>query len=120
MFRLILLSAILGASAAASAEPMTLEGLYEQALRQAEDVQIVNARKAKAEERLTQANGAMLPNLSGQATYQRLDDTGTNLDPESTSAKLTLTQPLYRGGSEYAARRAARLQVDASGHLTEQ
>lgn len=96
------------------AQELTLEQVYSAALKNTESVRMAELREAQAKERLDQTNGALLPNLSASAAYQRLDDTGqANFDTDNTSAKLSLQQPLFRGFGEYAARRSAQHEVMA-------
>jgi len=74
----------------------------------------------QAEERNRQARAAVLPTVSGVATYTRQDDpppsasltTPSNLT-QQTVTKLTATQPLFRGFREFAALRQTRSLLDA-------
>jgi len=96
-----------------------LLGLYSQALNKSEQVAKKDNEAAQAAERRKQANGAFLPSLSASSVYQRIDTSsysndprGTAPDEDQTTTKLTLSQPLFQGGGEYAGRRAANLDED--------
>lgn len=103
------------------AQDLTLEQVYRAALKNTESVRIAKQREIQAKEKIEQADGALLPNLSASAAYQRLDDTGQpNFDTDNSTAKLSLQQPLFRGFGEYAARRAAGHELSARAANVEQ
>lgn len=96
------------------AQDLTLEQVYRAALKNTEGVRIAEQRKIQAKEKMEQADGSLLPNISASAAYQRLDDTGQpNFDTDNSTAKLSLQQPLFRGFGEYAARRSAEHEFSA-------
>ncbi len=96
------------------AQELTLEQVYNAALKNTESVRMAEQRENQARERMEQSDGALLPTISASAAYQRLDDTGQpNFDTDNSTAKLTLQQPLFRGFGEYAARRSAEHELSA-------
>lgn len=107
------------ASIAQAAEPMDLDKYYAAALKRSETIATHRELIQQAREQYTQARAARLPNLSGVAIYTQQDQppasapsTPSNLTSQSV-AKLSVTQPLFRGFSEFAALRQTRALVGA-------
>ena len=99
-----------------AAEALTLDAYFAQALVRSETVATQNELSAQAGERHRQANAALYPTLSGIASYTWLDSGALNPTTNPTrqpNARLALNQPLFRGFSEYAARRQTQALVDA-------
>ena len=119
----IILAAALGAFCLATAvradvaaEALTLDTYFAQALTRSETVATQSELIAQAEERYQQANAALYPTLSGVGSYSWLDSGAQNPATNPTRqplARLALTQPLFRGLSEFAARRQTQALVDA-------
>ena len=118
----MILAAALGAlclaavRASVAAEALTLDAYFAQALTHSETVATQGELIAQAEERYRQANATLYPTLSGVGTYTWLDSGGQNLalNPlRQPNARLALSQPLFRGLSEFAARRQTQALVDA-------
>jgi len=101
-----------------AAGALTLDDAFQQALVRSEVVAAQGELIRQAEERYRQANAAILPTVSGVASYTWLDsgaaDTATNPNRQP-HARLTATQPLFRGFREFAAIRQSRALVDAQG-----
>jgi len=106
------------AAVAEPVEPMSLDQYYEAALKRSE---VIGSRRElinQAEEQYKQARAARLPSLSGVATYTQLDSSSTapstpSTQPNQTVARLTVTQPLFRGFREFAALRQSKALVSA-------
>ena len=119
----MILAAALGAFCLAAAvradvaaEALTLDAYFAQALLRSETLATQGELIAQAEERYRQANAALYPTLSGIGSYTWLDSGGQNLalNPvRQPNARLALSQPLFRGLSEFAARRQTQALVDA-------
>ena len=103
---------------AVAAGALTLDETFAQALVRSEVVATQSELIRQAEERYRQANAAILPTLSGIASYTWLDkgaaDTTTN-PTRQPHARLTGTQPLFRGFREFAAIRQSQALVGAQG-----
>lgn len=104
---LILISALFGGDFASA---VTLDEAFTSALANNEMILQNAERVEQANEKLRQAKGAILPNVSLNATHliQPLPSNpiAAALSPErQTTAMLTLTQPLFKGFREYAALR---------------
>lgn len=94
-------------SHASAVAAVSLEEAYQAALHRSEDVATQDEKVFQAEEELSQAKGALLPNISASASY--LKEAKTNLMPnvyqaatDQRLAKITATQPIFHGGKEYA------------------
>jgi outer membrane protein len=104
-----LLCVVLAAAPARAAGPLTLADYYAAALKRSEVIATQSELIRQAEERTRQANAALLPTVSGFASRLWLDELppGTSTTPSTfdrqTLAKLTATQPLFRGFREFAA-----------------
>ncbi len=95
----------------ASAAPgaVDLKGAYHSALEKSESVQIERAKVSQAEERKSQAQGAVYPQLSLNGRYTRQDTgptpvggTAAFTNPDQYSASLGATQALFHGLSDFA------------------
>jgi len=102
-----------------AAEALTLDEYFAAALKRSEVVATQGELIRQAEERNKQANSALLPTVSGIASYSRRDPVPA-VDPSSSAptdrsslAKLTATQPLFRGFREFAALRQTKALLGA-------
>ena len=101
-----------------AAETLGLDDYFAQALTRSETVATQSELIAQAEERYRQANAALYPTLSGVASYTWQDRGAINTIISPTrqrNARLALTQPIFRGLSEFAALRQTQALVDAQG-----
>lgn len=91
-------------------EGKTFDDVFQLALTRAETVNIQDEILAQADELDWQAKGALLPTISGSATYLRQqtvsDSVGNALFPaQQNTVKLTADQPIFRGFRDFAALR---------------
>lgn len=97
---------------------LTLEQCFQAALKQSETVGGQSELIKQAEANYSQAIGAVLPNISGSATYQWQEDTPAavaNIFPNpSKTAKLTVVQPLFQGFKEFAGLQQTKSLLRAS------
>jgi len=103
-----------------AAGALTLDDYYAAALRRSEVVASQTELIRQAEERYQQATSSLLPTVNGVASYLWQEPLPTAAPSTSTSllsrqplAKLTATQPLFRGFREFAALRQTRALVGA-------
>jgi outer membrane protein len=101
---------------AASAFATTLDESYSAALKRSETLSAQEKQALIADERYNQARGNILPNISANGSYLVQEQTGDPLTQAffphtAPEAKITLTQPIFRGLRELAALRQ-------QGHLT--
>jgi outer membrane protein len=101
-----------------SLEPMNLDQYYEAALKRSEVIGTHRELITQAEEQYRQARAARLPTLSGVASYTQQPSVNITPAPPSTlssqtNARLTVTQPLFRGFREFAALRQTKALVSA-------
>ncbi len=88
---------------------LTLDEYFSAALRRSEVVATQSELIRQAEERARQATGALYPTVSGHASYTWQDPAPPDVTITSSTAsrqplaKLTATQPLFRGFREFAA-----------------
>jgi outer membrane protein len=109
-------------SIAFPAGPVALEDCYTAALEKSETVAEQQELLVQAREKSRQATGSLLPSINAVGSYQ-IQDAGkdpnslrTTLAPTTQPmAKLTATQPLFKGGREYAALKIANRLTDAQG-----
>jgi len=102
------------------AQALTLEEYFTAALQRSEVVATQSELIRQAEERNKQATAAILPTLSGVASYTWQEEpppsapgtTPSNLSRQPY-AKLTANQPLFRGFREFAALRQTQALIDA-------
>ncbi len=113
-----LISSLLVSVQLAAAEALTLDEYFTHALERSEVVATQSELIRQAEERYQQAGAALRPTLSGVASYTWLDkgarDTSVN-PTRQPNARLTATQPLFRGFREFASIRQTRALVGAQG-----
>jgi outer membrane protein len=101
---------------AAAAGALTLDETFAQAMVRSEVVATQGELIRQAEERYRQANAAILPTVSGIATYTWMDKgaADTTVNPaRQPYARLTGTQPLFRGFREFAAIRQSQALIGA-------
>jgi outer membrane protein len=102
----------------AAAGALTLDEYFAQALVRSEVVATQSELILQAEERYRQAKSTLRPTVDGVASYTWLDegarDTTTN-PTRQPHARLTATQPLFRGFREFASMRQTQALVDAQG-----
>ena len=100
-------------------EALTLDEYFAAALKRSEVVATQGELIRQAEEHYTQAHSALRPTVNGVASYTRQDpvpagDLGNSTSPNRQSlAKLTVTQPLFRGFREFAALRQTQALLGA-------
>ncbi len=96
-------------------EPLTLDEYFAAALKRSEVVATQGELIRQAEERYKQADAALYPTVNGVASYTRQDpvpvgeSVTSNFPNRQSLAKVTATQPLFRGFREFAVLR----QTDA-------
>ena len=91
---------------------LTLQQAYESARANAESVQIKQLGEDQAQSRVDQARGALLPSLEVEDVYDRRENRtllGQSIDDTQNTVTVTLKQPLFRGGGEYAFLRQTKL-----------
>ena len=114
----LLISCLSAAATDQTVVALTLDETFAQALVRSEVVATQSELIRQAEERYRQANAAIRPTLSGIASYTWLDsgaaDSATN-PTRQPHARLTGTQPLFRGFREFAAIRQSQALVGAQG-----
>jgi len=113
------LALCLGAGPTAAAEEaLTLDEYFAQALVRSEVVATQSELILQAEERYRQAKSTLRPTLDGVASYTWLDkgarDTTAN-PTRQPHARLTATQPLFRGFREFASMRQTQALIGAQG-----
>ena len=97
----------------------TIDDCFRAALARSETVGMSLEVVKQAEENYNQAIGAVLPNISGIGGYQWQQNNPNpayqNIYPNpSSSARLTVTQPLFQGFKEFAGLRQTKTLVGAS------
>lgn len=99
-----------------AAETLTLDEYFAAALARSEVVATQSELIRQAEERHSQARGALYPTLNGVASYTRLDEGATDTSANPTrqrNTRLAATQPLFRGFRDFAALRQTRALAGA-------
>jgi outer membrane protein len=112
------LALCLGAGPAAAAGALTLDEYFAQALVRSEVVATQSELILQAEERYRQAKSTLRPTVDGVASYTWLDQGARDTTANPTRqphARLTATQPLFRGFREFASMRQTQALVDAQG-----
>ena len=110
---------VIAANPGHAAGALTLDEYFAAALKRSEVVATQGELIRQAEERYKQANSALRPTVNGVASYTRQDpipagDLSTSTSPNRQSlAKLTATQPLFRGFREFAALRQTQALLGA-------
>lgn len=107
-----------GVRPVAGADMLTLDDYFAQALVRSEVVATQSELIHQAEERYRQAKATLHPTIDGVASYTWLDkgarDTTAN-PTRQPNARLTATQPLFRGFREFASKRQTQALVGAQG-----
>jgi outer membrane protein len=107
------------AGPAVAADALTLDDYFAAALKRSEAVATQGELIRQAEERYKQANAALYPTVNGVASYTRQDpipageSSTANFPNRQTLAKVTATQPLFRGLRDFAALRQNQALVSA-------
>jgi outer membrane protein len=103
-----------------AAPGLTLDDYFKAALDRSEVIATQSELIRQAEERYQQAVGALLPTVSGVASYTWQEPLASDVPTTSTTllsrqplAKLTATQPLFRGFREFATLRQTQALTDA-------
>ena len=110
---------VIAANPGHAAGALTLDEYFAAALKRSEVVATQGELIRQAEERYKQANSALRPTVNGVASYTRQDpipagELSTSTSPNRQSlAKLTATQPLFRGFREFAALRQTKALLGA-------
>ena len=110
---------VIAANLGHAAEALTLDEYFAAALKRSEVVATQGELIRQAEEHYKQANSALRPTVNGVASYTRQDpipagELSTSTSPNRQSlAKLTATQPLFRGFREFAALRQTQALLGA-------
>jgi outer membrane protein len=118
-----------------AAEPWTLERVLQEGLARNPDARLAQQKIVSARAALEQANAAFWPRLQFQSSYTRTDNPmqvfGSILnqraysssldfndvpDTDDVNVKGLLTVPLYAGGRNAAAQRAAKANTAAARH----
>lgn len=106
----------LSPAGAHAADTLTLDDYFAAALKRSEVVATQQELIRQAEERYQQAGGALLPTVSGIGSYTWRDRAGIDTPTTPASepqARITATQPLFRGMREFAGLRQTRALRDA-------
>lgn len=104
---------------AVAADALTLDDYFAAALKRSEVVATQGELIRQAEERYKQANATLYPTVNGVASYTRQDpvpageSSTANFPNRQTLAKITATQPLFRGFRDFAALRQNKALVSA-------
>ena len=119
---LVIGSADIGTTSAAekpSTDALTLEQYFAAAMRRSEVVATQTELIHQAEEHYSQSSGSLLPTVSGVASYTWQDpipagELATSNSPNRQHlAKITATQPLFRGFREFAGVRQSKALLGA-------
>jgi outer membrane protein len=95
---------------------LTLDDYFAAALQRSEVIATQTELIRQAEERYRQANAALRPTVDGVGSYTWLDSGATDTTANPTRqphARLTATQPLFRGFREFATIRQTEALVGA-------
>jgi len=110
---------VIAANPGHAAGALTLDEYFAAALKRSEVVATQGELIRQAEERYKQANSALRPTVNGVASYTRQDpipagELSTSTSPNRQSlARITATQPLFRGFREFAALRQTQALLGA-------
>ncbi len=107
---------------------LSFEDAYQAALQKTETLQIQQTSQEQARERLSQARGSLLPTVNAVGTYLRQDGSSfssgnsaiTNFLEEQKTARISLSQPVFRGLREFAGLRLAKDQLKAQESQTQE
>ena len=114
----LLISCLSAAATDQTAVTLTLDETFAQALVRSEVVATQSELIRQAEERYQQADAALYPTVSGVASYTWQDSGARDQTASPTRqplARLSATQPLFRGFREFAAIRQSQALVGAQG-----
>jgi len=114
----LLISCLSAAATDQTAVTLTLDETFAQALVRSEVVATQSELIRQAEERYQQADAALYPTVSGVASYTWQDSGArdqTAFPTRQPLARLSATQPLFRGFREFAAIRQSQALVGAQG-----
>jgi len=105
----------------ASTPSVTLIEAYAFSLKNAETVQIQQSQSNQASQQVSQAKGGFLPTIAASATYLKQDvpSSSSSIEQDQTTAKLTLSQPLFRGLGSFATLKASKAYAQAKENLVE-
>ncbi len=112
----VLLAGLLVVQPVVADEALTLDGYFAAALTRSEVIATQSELIRQAEERYQQANATLYPTLSGVAAYTWQDSGARDQAASPTRqplARITATQPLFRGFREFATKRQTQALVDA-------
>jgi len=116
----LLASLSLGFSFAASAAPVDLKGAYKSALEKTEAVEVEKAKVAQAEERQSEAKGAIYPQLALNGKYTQQDTSAAAAGGNAAftrgdqySVSVGLNQALFHGLADFAEMRRRDILVRA-------
>ena len=112
----VLLIGLLVVQPVVADEALTLDGYFAAALTRSEVIATQSELIRQAEERYQQANATLYPTLSGVASYTWQDSGARDQAASPTRqplARITATQPLFRGFREFATKRQTQALVDA-------
>lgn len=104
---------------------LTLKEAYESAREKSEPSQLTSVATERAEELKTQAYGSLFPSLrlSYRILTQDIPPTSGGSVPSAfreenqTTSSISLVQPLFRGGAEFATLKMANLTIENSRSL---
>lgn len=107
------LSLTMAFASAQSAPPLSLKQVYEEALSRTQSLAIQASRAEQADERVHQVSGSIFPKLSLIGGYSAIDrGSAGSLGPSVYSARVNLSQSLFKGPGDFAALRS--VENDAS------
>lgn len=116
----ILLTAFLPTQNAFSA---TLIEAYKSALSKSESLAIRLEEVVQAEEKLSQAKGSLFPTIAAVGTLQQQETPSSGAisssPTEQQTAKITATQPLFRGLREFAGLRYSKKTLESTREAIE-
>lgn len=97
------------------AAKISVQSAYQSALSKNESIGIKNSEYNASDEKVSQAFGKVLPNLSLIGTYTRQDASSgvltSTINADQWSARANVTQPIFHGLSEFAQYRALKAKA---------
>lgn len=99
---------------------LTLEDVWKMTLLAGDDIRIAGEGVAQAQASVDKALSTFLPRITAETGITKYSDrkvSGSLVTQPDDSARfdLKITQPLYTGGTEWSARRLARMRLEKSG-----
>lgn len=95
----------------------SLEDSFKAALKRSETVAIEEEQVQQAEERYSRARGSLFPTITGIGSFTRLPEPSGQetafTKVERPEARISATQPIFRGLREFAALKATKLDLSA-------